>query len=80
LYFLDKNNILYKNGIPIIDNGTLFALTLLIAESRPDEMEIMKQIVISVLNAESKTRFVFNLHALFARTACRHYCQPEPQP
>lgn len=52
LYFLDRNNMLYKNNIPIIDNGTLFALTLLIAESRPDEMEIMKQIVISVLNAE----------------------------
>ena len=27
-----------------------FALTLLIAESKPEEMEIMKQIVVSVLN------------------------------
>ena len=50
LYFLDKNNMLYKNNLPIIDNGTLFALTLLIAESQPSEMEIMKQIVVSVLN------------------------------
>ena len=50
LYFLNKNNMLYKNNLPIIDNGTLFALTLLIAESKPSEMEIMKQIVISVLN------------------------------
>lgn len=50
LYFLNKNNMLYKNNIPIIDNGTLFALTLLIAESKPEEMEIMKQIVVSVLN------------------------------
>ena len=50
LYFLNKNNMLYKNNLPIIDNGTLFALTLLIAESNPDEMEIMKQIVVSVLN------------------------------
>jgi len=49
LYFLSKNNMLYKNDLPIIDNGTLFALTLLIAESNPDEMEIMKQIVVSVL-------------------------------
>lgn len=47
--FLSKNNMLYKNDLPIIDNGTLFALTLLIAESNPDEMEIMKQIVVSVL-------------------------------
>ena len=50
LYFLNKNNMLYKNNLPIIDNGTLFALTLLIAESKPSEMEIMKQIVVSVLN------------------------------
>ena len=50
LYFLNKNNMLYKNDLPIIDNGTLFALTLLIAESKPEEMEIMKQIVVSVLN------------------------------
>ena len=50
LYFLDKNNMLYKNDLPIIDASALFALTLLIAESKPEEMDIMKQIVISVLN------------------------------
>lgn len=50
LYFLEKNNILYKNNLPIIDNGTLFALTILIAESNPKEMETMKQILVSVLN------------------------------
>ena len=50
LYFLDKNNMLYKNNFPIIDSSALFALTLLIAESKPKEMDIMKQIVISVLN------------------------------
>lgn len=50
LYFLDKNSILYKNDKPIIDNGTLFALTLLIAESNPAEIETVKNIVISVLN------------------------------
>ena len=50
LYFLEKNGILYKNNLPIIDNGTLFALTVLIAESNPKEMETMKQIVLSVLN------------------------------
>ncbi len=50
LYFLEKNGILYKNNLPIIDNGTLFALTVLIAESNPKEMETMKQIVVSVLN------------------------------
>ena len=50
LYFLDKNGILYKDNLPIIDASALFALTLLIAESKPEEMEIMKQIVVSVLN------------------------------
>lgn len=50
LYFLDKNNMLYKNNFPIIDSSALFVLTLLIAESKPEEMDIMKQIVISVLN------------------------------
>ena len=50
LYFLEKNGILYKNNLPIIDNGTLFVLTVLIAESNPIEMETMKQIVVSVLN------------------------------
>lgn len=51
LYFLNKNNMLYKdNENLIIDNGTLFALTILIAESDPIEMETIKQIVVSVLN------------------------------
>lgn len=50
LYFLDKNNILYKEEKPIINNGTLFALTLLIAESNPSEIETVKNVVISVLN------------------------------
>lgn len=50
LYFLSQNNMLYKDEKPIIDNATLFALTLLIATSKPDEMETVKQIVLSVLN------------------------------
>ena len=50
LYFLDKNGILYKNSSPIIDNATLFTLTLLIAESKPEEKETMKQVILSVLN------------------------------
>ena len=50
LYFMDKNGILYKNGTPIIDNATLFSMTLLIAESNPKEMETIKDVVVSVLN------------------------------
>lgn len=54
LYFLNRNNMLYKNDKPIIDNSTLFALTLLIATSKPKEMETVKQIVLSVLNKGGK--------------------------
>ena len=50
LYFLNRNNMLYKNDKPIIDNSTLFALTLLIATSKPEEMETVTQIVLSILN------------------------------
>ena len=50
LYFLDKNGILYKNSSSIIDNAALFTLTLLIAESKPEEKETMKQVILSVLN------------------------------
>lgn len=50
LYFLNKNGILYKDGLQIIDNTTLFALTILIAESKPEEKDTMKQVIISILN------------------------------
>lgn len=52
LYFLDRNGLLYRAGAPVIDNATLFALTILIAESKSEEMETMKQIVISILNGK----------------------------
>lgn len=51
LYFLDKNKMLYdKLGQKLIDDVSLFSLTLLIAESKPSEMETIKSVVISVLN------------------------------
>lgn len=51
LYFLDKNGLLYDDfGKTIIDDTTLFALTLLIAESKPSEMETIKNVTISILN------------------------------
>ena len=50
LYFLKKNNLLYKANKPIIDNATLATITLLIAESKPEEKETVKQIAISILN------------------------------
>ncbi len=56
LYFLDRNGILYRAGAPVIDNATLFALTVLIAESKPQEMETMKQIIISILNGKKSEK------------------------
>lgn len=51
LYFMDKNNMLYNShNNTIIDDSTLFALTLLIAESAPSEMETIKKVIISILN------------------------------
>lgn len=50
LYFLERNNLLYQNGTPLFDDATLFALTLLIASSKPEEKETMKHVIISVLN------------------------------
>lgn len=54
LHFLERNNMLYKNGAAIIDNATLFALTLLIASSKPEEKDTMKQVILSVLNGDNE--------------------------
>lgn len=51
IYFLEKNNALIKkDGNPIIDNNTLAALTLFIATSKQEESEIVKQLIVSILN------------------------------
>ncbi len=51
LKFLKTNKILYNtHNELIISNDTLASLTLFIATSKPDEMEITKKLVISVLN------------------------------
>jgi prophage maintenance system killer protein len=50
LYFLDKNGVLFINGEKLIDDYTLVALTIMIAESRPEEMEMMITVVMNCLN------------------------------
>ena len=50
IYFLNFYDILYKDGIQIIDNNTLTALTLLIAESNPKEKDIIIDLVMNFLN------------------------------
>lgn len=51
LYFLNKNDILYRQDKKVlIDGNTLASITLMIAESNPNEMETVKKIVLSILN------------------------------
>ena len=52
IYFLNFYDILYKDGNQIIDNNTLAALTLLIAESNPKEKDVIIDLVINFLNNE----------------------------
>lgn len=50
IYFLNFYGILYKENEKVIDNNTLTALTLLIAESNPKEKEIIIDLVMNFLN------------------------------
>ncbi len=55
LYFMDKNKLLYDElNRPIVNDATLFALTLLIAESKPEEMETIKKVTLSILNRSNQ--------------------------
>ena len=49
IYFLQFYNILYKNNKQVIDNNTLVALTLLIAESNPKEKDLIIDLVMNFL-------------------------------
>ena len=50
IYFLNYYDILYKDGKQVIDNNTLTALTLIIAESTPKEKEIIIDLVMNFLS------------------------------
>lgn len=50
LEFLNKNNHLIIEGTPIISNSALVAMTLMIAESRPEEKETMISLVMNFLS------------------------------
>ena len=49
LEFLNKNNSLFKQGRQIISNSALVAITLMVAESRPEEKEIMVTLIMNFL-------------------------------
>ena len=52
IYFLNFYDILYKDNKQVIDNNTLAALTLLIAESNPKEKDVIIDLVMNFLNNE----------------------------
>lgn len=52
LYFLDRNNILYIDGVKRLSDSALVALTILIAESKPDEKEIIIDLIMNFLTME----------------------------
>ena len=49
IYFLEFYNILYKENVQVIDNNSLVAITLLIAESNPKEKDILIDLVMNFL-------------------------------
>lgn len=55
LYFLDCNGILYdEQGNKLLDDHTLVALTIMIAESRPEEKEMMISVIMNCISELGK--------------------------
>lgn len=50
LYFLDKNGVLFCEGKKLIEDYTLVALTIMIAESKPAEKEMMISVIMNCLH------------------------------
>lgn len=50
LYFLDKNDALFLDGKKRIADHTLVALTIMIAESKPDEKEMMVSVIMNCIS------------------------------
>ena len=49
LYFLDRNSLLYKDNNKILSDSALVAITILIAESKPEEKEIIIDLIMNFL-------------------------------
>ena len=49
IYFLNFYHILFRDGKQVIDNNTLVAITLLIAQSNPKEKDILTDLVMNFL-------------------------------
>lgn len=49
LYFLDRNGVLFVDGRKTIDDSTLVAITIMIAESKPEEKDAMTALAMNFL-------------------------------
>ena len=49
LYFLDKNGVLFTDDEKLIDDHALVALTIMIAESKPEEKDMMITVIMNCL-------------------------------
>ena len=54
VWFLEKNSILYRaDGSKKIADNALVALTLMIAESKPEEKDMMIKVVVNLINLKN---------------------------
>ena len=49
IYFLNQNELLFRDGEKIISDSSLVAITLLLAESKPEEKEMMVKVVMNFM-------------------------------
>ena len=50
VWFLERNNLLYFGGKKVIDDNALVALTLMVAESNPDDKAMMIKVIVNLIN------------------------------
>lgn len=50
IWFLERNALLYHQGKKVIDDNALVALTLMIAESKSDDKDMMVKVIINLIN------------------------------
>ncbi len=54
LYFLDRNGALFCGDRKLVDDSTLVAITIMIAESKPEEKDAMIALVMNMLMSGSR--------------------------
>lgn len=53
IYFLEFYNLLYNDNGQVIDNNTLVAITLLIAQSNPKEKDVLIDLIMNFLRNDN---------------------------